>query len=88
MIFDSWSGRMGTVMDKKDFKTFLEENNKKLVKEFGLFVDTSIVPQFDRIYVELKEIKDWVNDLNHSQDRMLRILEKHEDHLERIEAKL
>ena len=73
---------------KKFSRKSFEKNNRKLIGEFNRFVEISIVPQFDRIYVELKEIKDWVNDLNHSQDRMLRILEKHEDHLERIEAKL
>lgn len=73
---------------EKLLKKGFESNNKRLIGEFNNFVAASIVPQFDRIYTELREIKDWVNDLSHSQDRVLNILEKHEDRLERIEARL
>lgn len=95
---------------RKFLKESFEKNNKKIDRklelqakrikkdirgEFGRFVDVAIVPQFDKIYTELREIKDWVNDLSHLQDRMLKISEKHGeilgkhgDQLERIEAKL
>jgi len=71
-----------------------EKNNKEIDKKFDLqaarikkdvreefahFVDVAIIPQFDRIYAELKDIRSWVNDLSHRQDQILRTLEKHED---------
>lgn len=70
---------------KKFLKKTFEENNKEIEKEvreeFSRFVDVSIIPQFEGIHEEL-------NDMSHRQDQMLRILEKHEDHLEGIEANL
>jgi len=73
---------------KKFLKKTFEENNKKIKKdiseEFSRFVEISIVPQFDRIYTELKDIRGWVNDLSHRQDQILRTLVKHEDRFDHL----
>ena len=77
---------------EKFLKETIEKNNKFLIKiikrevreEFGHFVGVAIVPQFDRIYTELKDIRGWVNDLSHRQDQMFRTLEKHEDRFDHL----
>ena len=76
---------------EKLLKKGFENNNKKLIREFNDFVAVSIVPQFDRIYTELKGLRKrvdstehWVNDLSHSQDQILRTLVKHEDRFDHL----
>jgi len=84
---------------KKFLEDVFEKNNKKIDRklelqakgikrdvreEFGRFVDVAIVPQFDRIYTELKDIRGWVNDLSHRQDQILRTLVKHEDRFDHL----